>query len=75
MRRYFLVNDHGEIFRMTVTRYGQYLRAGALEDKIPNAEDFGTFVGSAITVNKFTPAEFSEAYKTFGGRRNWSGKR
>lgn len=67
--RFYHVNDHGEIFRMSKTRYGQYLLAGARGDKLPNAEDFGFYIGTALTVNKFTPVEFSEEYKAFVARR------
>lgn len=60
MRAYRLVNDHGEIFRMSPTRYRQYLLAGTREDKFPSADKFGVCIGSAITVNNFTQAEFTE---------------
>ena len=64
MSDYRFVNDHGEIFRMTTTRYRAYLRAGtrAGKDEFPNAEEYGKYIGSAVTVNNFTPVEFSEEY-------------
>jgi hypothetical protein len=61
---YRFVNDHGEIFRMSTTRYRAYLLAGtrAGKGKFPNAEEHGEYIGSAVTVNNFTSVEFSEEY-------------
>jgi hypothetical protein len=72
--RHYFVNDHGEIFRMTEARYGQYLLAGTREDKFPNAEEFGVNIGTALTVNNLTPDEFSDEYKAFDARRSWPAK-
>ena len=68
-RVYWYVNDHGEIFRMTETRYGQYLRAGALGNKFPEAAEFGVDIGTALTVNNLTPEEFAGTYKAFNALR------
>jgi hypothetical protein len=59
---YRYVNDHGEIFRMTETRYRRYLLAGTREDKFPEAEEYGISLGSVLTVNNLTPSEFSDLY-------------
>ncbi len=67
-RVYRHVNDHGEIYRMTETRYGKYLSAGTLGNKFPDANEFGMYIGSALTVNNLTPAEFSDEYKAFNTR-------
>jgi hypothetical protein len=61
-RAFRYVVDHGEVFRMTETRYRRYLLAGTREDAFPNAEDFGVSLGSALTVNSLTPSDFSDLY-------------
>lgn len=73
-RRYHYVNDHGELFRMTETRYRAYLLAGT-QQVPPNAEDYGVCVGSVLTVNKLTPVEFSDEYKAFDARTTWPAKK
>ena len=60
-RSYRYVVDHGEVFRMTETRYRRYLLEGT-KDTFPDAAEFGTSIGLALTVNKLTSAEFSDLY-------------
>jgi hypothetical protein len=60
---YHYVNDHGEIYRMTLMRYSRYLLAGTKETW-PNASDYGTFVCTVTTVNAFTPDDFNDAFNS-----------
>jgi hypothetical protein len=70
-KRVYYVNDHGEIFRMTETRYRRYLLAGTREDAFPDAGEYGVCIGYALTVKNFTPTEFSEEYKALSSRLDW----
>ncbi len=60
-RIYRYVNDHGEIFRMTETRFSRYLLAGTTKNW-PDPAKFGVLIGSAVTVNNFTPDCFRNAF-------------
>jgi hypothetical protein len=59
--RFRYVVDHGEIYRMTETRFRRYLLEGS-KDEVPDASQFGVLVGAALTVNKLTPSDFSDLY-------------
>lgn len=67
-RAYRYVNDHGEVFRMTESRYRQYLLAGTCDwagvgaSKVPHASEYGKFVCVVVTVTNFTPTEFSDQF-------------
>jgi hypothetical protein len=63
MRRAFrYVVDHGELYRMTETRFRRYLLAGTSGDRFPDCGDYGVNVGTALTVNRMTPADFQDEY-------------
>jgi hypothetical protein len=66
---YRYVNDHGEIFRLTETKYLKYLLAGTQKDKFPSIEEYGEFVCSVLTVNNFSSAEFSDEYNLEAARK------
>lgn len=58
--RYRYVVDHGDLFRMTETRYRRYLLAGTKE--FPDASKYGVKVGDALTVNNLTLDDFGDLY-------------
>lgn len=64
-RGYRYVNDHGDLFRMTETKFGRYLLAGGTHDQWPDAAKFGVSVGNVTTVTHFKSDDFNEAYNEF----------
>lgn len=52
------VADHGQIFRMMDAQYQRYLLACSTE--VRNAEDFGSFVGTALTVTNLSSSDFRD---------------
>lgn len=67
-RAYRYVNDHGDLYRMTETRYRRYLLAGTREDKFPDASEYGVCVGVVLTVNKLVPTDFNALYNAVHAR-------
>ncbi len=65
---YRYVNDHGDVYRMTEQRYARYLLAGTTDpergcvSEWPDAAKFGVLVGTAVTVNSFTPQDFLDEF-------------
>ena len=60
-RGYRYVNDHGDLFRMTETKFRRYLLAGTNE-QWPDAAKFGVSVGNVTTVTHFKADDFNEAF-------------